>query len=263
MTRPEKTPWNLLVVVPAHNEVQLITRCLESLRAAVQRATAHGHTAHVVVVADACTDGTAKLARRLLEGWGEVLEVSEQNVGRARAQGVRRGLVRLGRQPPSRVWIANTDADTAVPECWLTRQLTWAAMGFVAVAGTVRVDSFTGHPPGSRERFETSYASAISAGQAHVHGANLGVRADAYVAIAGWPPVVLAEDHGLWNRLLAAGLLARSDPELVVVTSGRLVGRAPGGFAGTLSALAGVSSPSTSSPPASASATATSAGGRR
>jgi glycosyltransferase involved in cell wall biosynthesis len=259
VTHPEKTHWKLLVVVPAHDEVELISRCLESVRGAVQRAAAHGHLAHVVVVADACTDGTAHLARCLLGGWGEVLEVSEQNVGRARAQGVRRGMERLGGQPGSQVWIANTDADTAVPECWLTRQLTWASMGFVAVAGTVRVDSFAAHSPGLQERFENSYASAISAGQPHIHGANLGIRADAYVAIAGWPPVVLAEDHGLWNRLRAAGLQARSDPELVVVTSGRSVGRAPGGFADTLSALA--RAPATAPAPAPVTATATITGG--
>ena len=35
---------------------------------------------------------------------------------------------------------------------------------------------------------------------AHVHGANLGIRADAYLDVGGWSDASLAEDHCLWNQ---------------------------------------------------------------
>jgi hypothetical protein len=32
----------------------------------------------------------------------------------------------------------------------------------------------------------------------HVHGANLGIRADAYSDAGGWNDLTVAEDHCLW-----------------------------------------------------------------
>jgi Glycosyl transferase family 2 len=50
------------VVIPAHNEEDLLPSCLAAVREAVTRI---GQTAvHLVVVADACTDRTAEQARR-------------------------------------------------------------------------------------------------------------------------------------------------------------------------------------------------------
>jgi hypothetical protein len=69
---------------------------------------------------------------------------------------------------------------------------------------------------------------------AHVHGANLGVRADAYVDAGGWPQLALAEDHCLWLRIKARGWPVIAASASIVCTSGRLVGRAMGGFADTL-----------------------------
>ena len=71
----------------------------------------------------------------------------------------------------------------------------------------------------------------------HVHGANLGVRADAYMSVGGFPSIALAEDHALWRALTAGGFRCRSSVALSVSTSGRLVGRARGGFADNLRAL--------------------------
>jgi hypothetical protein len=67
-----------------------------------------------------------------------------------------------------------------------------------------------------------------------VHGANLGVRADAYLDVGGWRDVRVSEDHCLWNRLIRRGWRLRSPTASVVLTSGRLRGRARGGFADTL-----------------------------
>ena len=49
------------VVVPAHDEQDLLPSCLASLRRAAR--ALHGTPAHLVVVADACRDRTAGVAR--------------------------------------------------------------------------------------------------------------------------------------------------------------------------------------------------------
>ena len=71
----------------------------------------------------------------------------------------------------------------------------------------------------------------------HVYGANLGVRADAYLAVDGFPPDGAGEDHGLWRRLRAAGYTLAQPVGVRVRTSARLHGRADEGLAGLLRSL--------------------------
>src|SRR5690606_226067 len=56
---PDRTPA-FVVVVPAHNEERLITRCVRSLQRAAKR---YPGQVEVLVVADNCTDATAADAR--------------------------------------------------------------------------------------------------------------------------------------------------------------------------------------------------------
>jgi hypothetical protein len=62
------------------------------------------------------------------------------------------------------------------------------------------------------------------------------VRSDIYRMAGGWRGLSTAEDHDLWNRLEAQGSNCSSVSALEVITSGRIIGRAPGGFAGALAA---------------------------
>ena len=72
----------------------------------------------------------------------------------------------------------------------------------------------------------------------HVHGANLGIRADAYQAVGGWGlHVMIGEDHELIRRLTDAGLTVARAADTVVATSSRTVGRIPAGFANHLTRL--------------------------
>jgi hypothetical protein len=76
-------------------------------------------------------------------------------------------------------------------------------------------------------------------GHPHVHGANLGVRGDAYLALGGWPALSAGEDAELARRATAAGYLQISRTAAIpVVTSTRQVSRVPRGFAGYLRDLA-------------------------
>ena len=139
---------------------------------------------------------------------------------------------------PSRLWIANTDADTCVDPSWLRRQLAYATSGIAAVAGVVEVDTFGEHPPCVPSRFDASYGGPVDQPHPHVHGANLGLRGDAYLAVGGWTGMPVGEDQHLWAALQAAGYSCASPRSLVVATSGRARSRVEGGFATWLTGLA-------------------------
>lgn len=137
----------------------------------------------------------------------------------------------------SQCWLANTDADCEVPKNWLQQQLILANTGIQAIAGIVKIDSFAEHTPFTEEGFIESYTINPNKTHPHVHGANLGVRADAYRHVGGWHDLKTAEDHDLWNRLSAFGIPKISNADLFVYTSGRKIGRAPSGFADKLSSF--------------------------
>ncbi|MEJ7765282.1 MAG: glycosyltransferase, partial [Acidimicrobiales bacterium] len=191
---------------------------------------------HTVVVADSCVDTTEAIAKSYEAA---AISVAYRNVGAARAAGVTVGLGVLGVWPLSRTWLASTDADTVVPSDWLARQLDLADAGVTAVAGVVRVDSFSDHPSGTAQAFDALYGGALHLGHSHVHGANIGTRADAYQRAGGWGELHLAEDHDLWRRLREVGERCLATTSLSVITSGRALGRADGGFADLLTGLLG------------------------
>jgi cellulose synthase/poly-beta-1,6-N-acetylglucosamine synthase-like glycosyltransferase len=229
--------WSIGVVVPARDEATLIDGCLRALRLAVAEVSRDVAAVDVVVVADSCRDATAAVAARSLDGWGRVLEVDSGTAGGARQAGVA-SVLALARAPLHRLWLANTDGDTRVTAGWLRQQLNLAASGAIAVAGMVEVDSFSEHPPELEARWRRRYLPARGGTHSHVHGANLGVRADAYLGVGGFDRGAAGEDQRLWFALRDAGHPTSSPTSLLVTTSGRARGRAAGGFADTLRRLA-------------------------
>lgn len=223
----------MVVVIPAHDEAVLLPHCLASVAIAAD-VVADRAVVRIVVVADSCTDTTEAIAKAYDAA---VIEVAYRNVGAARAAGVTVGLGALGVWPSSRTWLASTDADTVVPGDWLAHQLDLADAGVTAVAGVVRVDSFSDHLTGTAQAFAGLYAGQSLVGHCHVHGANIGARADAYQRAGGWGELHLAEDHDLWRRLREVGERCMATTTLWVTTSGRALGRADGGFADLLTGL--------------------------
>lgn len=65
----------------------------------------------------------------------------------------------------------------------------------------------------------------------HVHGANLGIRADVLRRGGGFPPLAVHEDVRLIERVRAQGARVVASAGAEVCMSGRLVGRAPDGYA--------------------------------
>lgn len=227
---------HVVVVVPARNEAAVIARCLGSI------ATAREHlpsriTSTVIVIADTCTDETGCVARAMLAGdpHSECIAADEGSAGSARRLGTEH-VLRNSPVPHDRVWVATTDADTMVSVDWLTQQVHLAERGAIGVAGIVALDPTTFDDPVLAHQFQSTYLLGDDGTHPHIHGANMGFRADAYVAVGGWNILATGEDHDLWNRLRSIGPLV-STTELVVATHARLLGRAPAGFAAELAKL--------------------------
>jgi glycosyltransferase involved in cell wall biosynthesis len=219
------------VVVPAHNEQDLLPACLASLRRAAR--ALHGTQVHLVVVADACRDRTVQVARR---GGAAVVTVGARSVGAARAAGVREVLRRARHLDPADVWLSTTDADTLVPARWLREHARYGNQGWDAVVGTVRVADWSAYRPEVRSLFRARYGTGTGP-HAHVHGANLGFRAAAYLRAGGFPDLPTAEDRALVAALSASGGRVRRTRGLTVVTSARRQARVPDGFSDYLAKL--------------------------
>ncbi|MDI9902351.1 glycosyltransferase [Rhodococcus sp. IEGM 1409] len=217
----------VLVVVPAHNEAEDLPNCLRALATA---ASACVVPVRVVAVLDNCSDGTAGV---IPEGV-EVLRVEHQNVGRSRAT----GFSEFGRDLGPSAWFTTTDADSVVGPTWIARQLEYARTADV-VAGTVRIADWEGQPQSVRERYERMYHAHPYGRHGHIHGANLGVRADMYWSIGGFSDLEEDEDVDLVRRLSEAGACIAWAEDIAVTTSARLDGRTPGGFAGHIRNLGG------------------------
>jgi glycosyltransferase involved in cell wall biosynthesis len=226
--------WHIAVLIPARNEEQLLPRCLRSVLEACHRLP-EGVTSDIVIVADRSTDTTREIAEDLIQRKGVVIETNVGCVGTSRALAAEVALKRY-KGPRKLCWLANTDADCEVPAAWLIQQLALAEGGCAAVAGIVDVDSFVEHDGSVGQLFRLTYLIHSDGTHPHVHGANFGVRADAYLKSGGWRNLMTAEDHDLWQRLHRGKHRRLSDASLRVITSGRRIGRAPHGFADALAA---------------------------
>jgi cellulose synthase/poly-beta-1,6-N-acetylglucosamine synthase-like glycosyltransferase len=222
--------WCIGVIVPARDEADTIGPCIGSILAAA--ACADVGALWIVIVADSCTDGTADLAREALAGRGEVLECHAGSAGAARRLGVSAALQHFAGVVRERLWLANTDADSMVTRDWLEVHLQLADQGMAGVAGIVHLDQDSDDL--ARRVHDATYRTNADGTHDHVHGANMAVRADAYLDVGGWSGVAVGEDHCLWGRLRRCGWPLSSPAHSVVMTSSRRDGRAEGGFATTL-----------------------------
>lgn len=217
----------IAVVIPARDEEATLDACLTSVRAAARQAAV---PVDVVLVLDSCTDGSARIAAR--HPLVRTVSVGFGNVGRSRAHGAEIALAH--EQDAEELWLAFTDADGRVPSGWLTEHLDAARRGDVYLGAVVPVlDELD---PERRRVWLDRHPPGATLG--HVHGANLGMRSSAYRAAGGFAPLETAEDVHLAERLRTSGAVVSSSEREPVVTSARLTGRAPRGYAGYLAALA-------------------------
>jgi glycosyltransferase involved in cell wall biosynthesis len=219
----------IAVIVPAANEERQLGDCLSSIRAARAHLyrTSASIRVRIVVVLDGCRDLTADIAAA--HGDVQSVTISAGNVGMARRAGARVALAGAG--PVGELWLANTDADSEVPANWLTSMAAEARRGAHVVLGTVVPGP--GLRPAARARWISRHH--LRDGHPHVHGANFGIRGDAYLALGGWQPLVTGEDADLARRAAHTGHLRISRiASAAVTTSTRHESRAPRGFSSYL-----------------------------
>jgi hypothetical protein len=232
------------IVVPVRNEEARLGSSLRSLALALRIPELRDVAVSVAVVLDACVDGSAEIARRVA---GEVesherrhrvriVDATAGNVGIARGIGFSEIMADLEDVETRQVWLATTDADSRVPECWLSCQTAQRALGIDAWAGTVAVADWAGRSTSLPSSFRRHYRVTPPEG-GHIHGASMGFSAVAYREAGGFPPLATGEDHALWRRLGAVGARRIHDASCPVATSARREARAPSGFAGALDRL--------------------------
>ena len=135
------------VVVPVHNEQELLGSALASLTDAFDELSHGSLLLRAAVVMDACADVSEEIAsewrvalvRRCHPLAVTMTTSTAHNVGRARALGCAVLLNRWSRIDPARIWLATTDADSRVPRDWLTTQLAQHEMGVDHWYGRVSV----------------------------------------------------------------------------------------------------------------------------
>jgi glycosyltransferase involved in cell wall biosynthesis len=211
-----------VVVVPAHNEALLLPACLRSVLTA---AVCVPVPTQIIVVLDACDDGSEEVAQHFGADV-HAISIDARNVGISRAVGFAYARS-IGNVDDSRTWYATTDADSRVGPDWLLRQI---AANADVVLGVVHVPEWRHHPTVVALRYTCGYQSD-GPHHDHVHGANLGFRANAYWRVGGFAALETGEDVELVERFERNGYVTSRDPSLSVATSDRQIARAPEGFA--------------------------------
>ena len=233
---------DVVVAIPARDEQHTVARTVRDVRRALEVARGLAYVRHVTieVVAHRCSDATALVAERALGRDGEVaLDETSWCVGQVRDRGVRRALARLG-GPHDDTWVLSTDADTRVGAGWVVDVLSSARRADAqAGGGQAPLDRWRGTPHGAAARLLAGGLRPGDPGHQHdhVYGANLAVRADAYLAVGGFPAVPHGEDRALVDRLQLSGYRLLRTAQVTVRTSGRLAARAAGGLADRLTAV--------------------------
>ncbi|MGW1102512.1 glycosyltransferase [Streptomyces sp. NPDC002540] len=220
----------LAVIMPTRKEEQLLADCLDSLHRAARHPRVRDLPCRVIVLADACRDATAAIARRR----GADL-LAAGHVGAARATGSRHALdlrPRLPAGPDPGLCVAVPHRRGLPGPARLARPPPRPRGLRLAGSCGHRPRHGLDRPPGQhRQDLPTHYQQDQLADEhRHVHDANLAVRADAYRAAGGFQPLPVGEDRTLVAALDAAGFRAKRTGRNPVATSTRRNPRAHGRF---------------------------------
>ena len=226
------------VVLPVHNEEDLLGAALNSLQDAFTFICRWRIDLQLVIVLDSCTDSSAQIVeqwhhRRQTESNSpEVTVVTSErhNVGFARGLGCATLLDTWNRLDPATIWIATTDADSRVPKEWLKAQVIQHELGVGLWCGRLSVNDWSSRQEGTSEQWQREYEKEADP----IHGTSLGCNAELYLASGGFRPIESSEDRDLCRSLQAMGTVVHFDSSVPVVTSARRDARAPLGFAHAL-----------------------------
>lgn len=241
-----------IVAIPVCNERLRIGACLKAL--AEQVGLGPGRLG-IVLFLNNCTDGTADLVRSIDMPWP--MRMIERNDPAASAGWARRIAMDaasdwLAESGYAEAVLLTTDADSRVAPDWVALNLAAIADGADAVAGRISLDRDEAlllparlH---ARGRLEAEYEMLLMEICARLDpepgnpwpchwsksGATLAARWSVYRQVGGVPDMPQGEDRAFIDAVRARDLIVRHAPEIEVVTSGRLDGRASGGVADTM-----------------------------
>ncbi len=213
----------------------------------------------IILFLNNCVDGTAELVAEIVVRAGGLIRVIEENYSQATA-----GWARRRAMEAASAWLESsgvddglvltTDADTRVGPSWIADNLAYIVSGADAVAGRFILDAdeaaLLPDRLHARGRLESEYEALLTEIGARMDpevwnpwpchwttsGATLAVRRTVYNRVGGMPALPAGEDRAFVEALRAADARVRHAPDIVVVTSGRLDGRAVGGAADTMRA---------------------------
>ena len=230
------------VVIPVHDEEELLGEALTSLSNAFAELRGRGLDMRAVVVLDDCQDLSAgvvaewefELRRKRRFVKSLVRCCAARSVGVARGLGCAALLEEWDFMDPSRIWLATTDADSRVPRDWLSAQVARHDTGVDLWSGRVSVDDWSFHHGEIASKWQHDYEAEPNP----IHGANLGFNAGAYLATGGFTATRTGEDRALHRAMSNMGAVSYSDSSVRVVTSARTIARAPLGFAHALNTIA-------------------------
>lgn len=241
-----------IVAIPACNEADHIVPCLVAL------ARQDGLLPHKVIVwINNTQDDTRHQVRSLQDTLPfEVESVcvsyspDQAHAGRARHD----AMVHAAHYAPSDALLFTTDADAEVAPDWMTQTLgAFIRYNVAAVFGRALLlpSEFKKIPLHLHkdDEKEQAYAALLEHIKALLaptpydpwprhserSGASIAVTREAWQQVGGIPPEPLSEDRAFYAALHEAGLPVRHAPEVKVYVSARLVGRARGGMADTIS----------------------------
>ena len=243
-----------VVAVPACNERDRIVACLASL--ASQDGAPVGSYG-ILVFLNNCTDDTEQVVDRLgrqlsLPGSRPYQDYVGATAGWARRSAMEAAAAWLAEEGADDGVILTTDGDSRVGTTWIADNLACVAAGADAVAGRIALDPGEAAllPPAlhARGRLEGAYEALLTEIGARLDpepwnpwpchwttsGATIAVRRTVYNRVGGMPALPVGEDRAFIAAVRRHDAFVRHAPHIEVITSGRLIGRAPGGAADTM-----------------------------
>lgn len=241
-----------VVGIPVRDERDRIADCLRALD---RQTGIEPGSFGIVLFLNNCSDDTGAVVAATVVGVPlRVMEATstDASAGWARRRVMEAAAAWLDEEGAADAILLTSDADSCVGSDWIALNLAAIAVGADAVAGRIVLD------PGearllptslhARGRDEAEYEALLTEIGARLapepgnrwpchwskSGATLAVRASVYRAVGGMPDVPCGEDRAFVDAIRARGFRVRHAPEIVVVTSGRLDGRAQGGVADTI-----------------------------
>ncbi|WP_159013059.1 glycosyltransferase family A protein [Acidisoma sp. S159] len=237
------------VAIPVRNEEAAIGPCLAALFAQTEPPD------QILLLLNNCTDGTEDVARTMARLCPSILRIVTRKLAPQQSSaGIARGLAidLAASLAGPRGAVLTTDADGRVPPEWVARNLTGLRGGADVVCGTATIDPDDERAlrreiveDDAREACYTRLLDEIDSvidpnpddpwpRHTQHSGASIAFSVAALRAIGGVPRVAIGEDRALIEAALKHDARIRHDPEIDVVVSGRMVGRAEGGMAATI-----------------------------